>query len=277
MVFNFTELPKELQLRVAEIMEPSSLMTLRCTSHGLKDLIDKHRFSLLKDILNGQYPELRIVLGQTGSKLRVLDDGKVAKIDDLLEVTPWERRIGHISFPDPMTVEDDEAPNWREGCLVEMAIWACRKVAARWRNWSFLAWSYDVQSTSWGYLVLMRMIRAIMDEDIATLESQEFISRSGENKSHFRLMSACDVSWATSTVKCYRINEVRCALLLLWRLRWRYGRDGELRTGNVERVRLVEEAPPQTREVFQILLRKLITHNGYALPYSQLLDRCDTC
>ena len=275
MAFNFTLLPEELQLRVTELIEPSSVMALGRTSHSVKKLIDQNRVSVIKGILDNQYPEYRMVLGQMGPRMSILEDGKAATIDDLLGVTSWEQRIGHIQLPGPRTVEEDEVANAGEGYFVEMAIWACRKVAATWRNWSFLAWSYDVQSTRWGYLVLVRMIRAIIDKDIDILETRQFISRSVEYSSHFHLMSACDLSFATSRVESYAIHDVRCALLLLWRLRWRYGHDGQLRTGDTERIRLVEMAPQRTQEIFQVLLRKLVGHNGFALPYYQLLNRCD--
>ena len=275
MAFEFTLLPKELQLRVAELTEPSSMTALGGTSRGMKMLIDQNRVSVMKGILDSQYPEFRMVLGQMGSKLSILEDGKATMIDDLSGVTPWEQRVGRTQLPDPTTVKEDKATDGREGCVVEMAIWACRKVAETWRNWSFLAWSYDVQSTRWGYLVLVRMVRLIVAQDINILETRQFISRSAENSSHFLLMSACDASFATSTPQCYPIHDVRCALLLLWRLRWRYGHDGQFRTSDIERLRLVELAPQRTQEVFRILVRKFVGHNGYTLPYYQLLNRCD--
>ena len=185
-LFQFSKLLKELQLRVLTLTEPSTLMNMRLTNHTTRHLINRNRAFLIKGVIREQYPELRMLfLKRTGPLLSEPDTDEVplrlqADLDLWMYLTrKWRTLTSEggegvkvLTFTESLDVEAlfiDTQHHLSSENTISTSLNSRPKFPF---------------NRDFGYLSLVVDMRTILDDDISVLVNRGFVSGKEQLRDH---------------------------------------------------------------------------------------------
>ena len=248
---SFQNLPTEIKLRITEHVDAFTLIALLRTSHNIKDLIDRHRQSIIKGIIEQQYSEaLAIITWTSRRRDTFVDKDSSGK---------WQILSSCEDFLLAVRIMDSTSDRTSDSAGLDT------KAGDPVRDW--ITW---LRKTPWGTLNFVAKIDASIDRQVSRLAQESIIIRdprfdmNGLWVFFERDKSAYDTSTHHSRLlglPKYSTPDLKRALYLFWKLQWlllsSQLTDGTRLISDQERTEFFNSSSPQTRRILRLLIEEM--------------------